>query len=105
MICGGGGPRGVVANALDNNIVENEFELQWCYYSHFRTKFLGKYLPSFSNNDLRGRGPRGVVANALDIVESEFSTNDLWGRGHRGVVANALDSGIVDSMFELHSCY
>ena len=29
--------RAVVSNLLDCDIVENEFELQSCYYVHFRT--------------------------------------------------------------------
>ena len=37
-----GGPRGVMVKAMDSGIVESEFELQSCYYIHFRTNILGK---------------------------------------------------------------
>ena len=36
-ICDWGSPRSVVANMLDSDIIESEFELQACYYVHFRT--------------------------------------------------------------------
>ena len=39
---GGEGPRGVMVKAMDYGIVESEFELQSCYYIHFRTNTLGK---------------------------------------------------------------
>ena len=37
-----GCPRGVMVKATDCGIVVNEFELQSCYYVHFRTNTLGK---------------------------------------------------------------
>ena len=42
------GPRGLVANVSDYNIVVSEFELQSRYYVHFRTIPLGKVLTSLS---------------------------------------------------------
>ncbi len=38
----GVGPRGVMVKAMDYGIVVSEFELQSCYYVHFRTNTLGK---------------------------------------------------------------
>ena len=37
-------PRGVGANVLDSKIVATEFELQSCYYVHFRTNTIGKAM-------------------------------------------------------------
>ena len=38
----GGCPRGVMVKAMDCEIVVSEFELQSCYYVHFRANTLGK---------------------------------------------------------------
>ena len=35
-------PRGVMVKAMECGIIESEFELQSCYYVHFRTNTLGK---------------------------------------------------------------
>ena len=37
-----GWPRGVMVKVMDGGIVVNEFELQSCYYVHFRANTLGK---------------------------------------------------------------
>ena len=37
-----GCPRGVMVKAMDCGIVVSEFELQSCYYVHFRSNTLGK---------------------------------------------------------------
>ena len=37
-----GCPRGVLVKPLDYRIVLSDFELQSCYYMHFRTNTLGK---------------------------------------------------------------
>ena len=37
-----GCPRGVMVKAMDFGIVVYEFEIQLCYYIHFRTNTLGK---------------------------------------------------------------
>ena len=37
-------PRDVVANVLDCDTIESEFELQSNYYVHFRTNSLGKFM-------------------------------------------------------------
>ena len=42
MISLGGGPRGVMAKAIDCGIVVSEFVLQSRYYVHFRQIPLGK---------------------------------------------------------------
>ena len=34
--------RGVIVKAMDSGIEASEFELQSCYYVHFRTNTLGK---------------------------------------------------------------
>ena len=41
-----GCPRDVMVKALDYRIVVSEFELQLCYYVHFRTNTLGKGMNS-----------------------------------------------------------
>ena len=55
MTMWGGGPRGVMVKAMDGGIVVSEFELQSCYYVHFRANTLGKdmnptYPPSYGLN-------------------------------------------------------
>ena len=42
-----GGPRGVMVKAMDCGIVVSEFELQSCYYVHFRANTLGKGINPF----------------------------------------------------------
>ena len=37
-----GCPRGVMVKAMDCGIVVSEFELESCYYFHFRANTLGK---------------------------------------------------------------
>ena len=41
-----GCPRGIMVKAMDCGIVVREFELQSCYYVHFRTNTLGKGMNS-----------------------------------------------------------
>ena len=41
-------PHGIMVKAMDCGIVVSEFELQSCYYTHFRTNTLGKrYEPPY----------------------------------------------------------
>ena len=42
ILMGKGGPRGVVANVLDCNIIVSEFDLWSFYYIHFWINTLGK---------------------------------------------------------------
>ena len=42
LLCRRGCPRGVIVKAMDCEIVVSEFELQSCYYVHFRTVILRK---------------------------------------------------------------
>ena len=39
-----GYPRGVMVKSLDYGIVVSKFDLQSCYYIHFRTNTLGKCM-------------------------------------------------------------
>ena len=54
---GGGWPHDVMVKALAGGIIVSEFELQSCYYIHFRTNTLGKgmnppYPPNYGLNSI-----------------------------------------------------